>query len=78
MKKSPKKVTPGWFVPIRGSYLPRSWQGWLTYLPFAGYLIFAAVYSADMSNNLAQFLLYVVPNWTAATVVMTWIAKRMS
>lgn len=32
-KKRTAKLKP-WFVYVRGSYLPSSWQGWLTYVPF--------------------------------------------
>lgn len=74
-KKSKKQK---WFTPVRGSYLPNSWQGWLTYLPFTAYLVFALVVGWQKANDTGQAILFIVPNWIAATVVMTWIARRTS
>ena len=67
-----------WFVPVRGSYLPNNWLGWLTYLPFTAYLVFALIIGWRNSNTVAEALLFIIPNWIAATVVMTWIARRNS
>ncbi|HEX5448098.1 MAG TPA: hypothetical protein VFW90_02765 [Candidatus Saccharimonadales bacterium] len=67
-----------WFKPVRGSYLPSSWQGWLSYIPFIAYLIFTMVVGWQDSSTKGLAILYIVPNWVAATVVMTWIAKRTS
>ena len=41
--KRPKGRKGAWFVKLRGSYLPCSWQGWLLYIPyilFLAYIIF--------------------------------------
>lgn len=65
-----------WFIPVRGSYLPNSWQAWLLYIPFTGYLIFALVAGWRTTDSTSQAVLFIVPNWVAATAVMTWIAKR--
>ncbi|MBX4190537.1 hypothetical protein KW794_00425 [Candidatus Saccharibacteria bacterium] len=67
-----------WFIPVRGSYLPNSWQGWLTYLPFTAYLFFALVIGWHHARDTGQAILFIVPNWVAAAAVMTWIAKRSS
>ncbi len=73
------KVKKGaWFVAIRGSYLPVSWQGWLTYLPFTAYLVFAVVMGWQQSNTVSKAILFIVPNWVAAAAIMTWVAKRTS
>jgi len=53
-------------------------MGWLTYLPFTAYLIFALIVGWQKSNDTAQAILFIVPNWIAATAIMTWIAKRTS
>jgi len=74
-KKSKRRK---WFIPVRGSYLPHSWQGWLTYIPFTAYLIYALVIGWQNTNTNAQAMLFIVPNWVAAVVVMTWIAQRTS
>jgi hypothetical protein len=73
-KKSKKQK---WFVPVRGSYLPNSWQGWLTYLPFTAYLLFTLYFGWMDADSAAKAVLFVVPNWIAAAVVMTWLAKRV-
>jgi hypothetical protein len=80
MKKRnlPKHKKGAWFVAIRGSYLPISWQGWLTYLPFVAYLVFSLVTAFAYTGNNVKAVLWIVPNWVAAAVVMTWIAKRTS
>jgi hypothetical protein len=66
------------FIAVRGSYLPNNWLGWLSYLPFLAYLIFALVYGWQNTDTAARAILFIVPNWIAATVVMTWIAKHNS
>ena len=76
MAKNSKKDK--WFKPVRGSYLPNNWKGWLTYLPFVAYLVFAVFFAWQYSDNNAQALLLIAPNWIAATAVMTWLAKRTS
>lgn len=67
-----------WFISVRGSYLPNSWQGWLTYIPFTAFLVAVALIGWHYSENHSVAVLYIIPNWVAAAVVMTWIAKRTS
>lgn len=76
--KLPKHRKGAWFVAVRGSYLPVSWQGWLTYLPFTAYLVFAMIVGTQTTHAVGETILFVVPNWVAATIVMTWLAKRTS
>ena len=66
------------FTPVRGSYLPNNWLGWLTYLPFTAYLIFTLYFGWHDRTSTQQAVLFILPNWVAATAVMTWIAKRSS
>jgi len=79
-KKTPKlKHHKGtWFAQVRGSYIPVSWQGWLTYIPFVAYLVYSLVVAFDYTGNTLKAILWIVPNWVAATVIMTWIARRTS
>lgn len=78
-RTSPPKPRKGaWFVPVRGSYLPVSWQGWLTYAPFVAYLAFTIVVAVDYTGSYVKAVLWIVPNWVAAAVVMTWVAKQTS
>jgi hypothetical protein len=67
-----------WFIPVRGSYLPNSPAGWLSYTPFTAYLVFALVFGWRDTDTTAQAVLFIVPNWIAAAVMMTWLAKRTS
>ena len=67
-----------WFIPVRGSYLPNNWLGWLTYIPFTTYLVFTFIVAWQDMDTHAQAALFIIPNWIAAAVVMTWIAKRTS
>lgn len=78
--KHPKvKVKPGaWFIPVRGSYLPASLAGWCTYIPFIAYLIFSVVVGINNTSSTSLAVLFIVPNWAAAAVIMTYIAIRKS
>lgn len=71
-----KRKNKKWFIAVRGSYLPNSWQGWLLYVPFTAYLIWAMVVGLRDTATYSIAVLFIVPNWIAATVVMTWIARR--
>jgi hypothetical protein len=51
-------------------------MGWLTYLPFIGYLVFSFAASTIYTSSAVVAVLFVVPNWTAAGVVMTYIAAQ--
>jgi hypothetical protein len=76
MAKKTKKQR--WFIPVRGSYLPSNWKGWLTYLPFTAYLVFTMIYGWRTAGTAAEAVLFIVPNWIAAAVMMTWLARRTS
>jgi hypothetical protein len=67
-----------WFKPIRGSYLPSSWQGVLAYLLMLTYCIFALVYTFSRLDSIAEICLIVVPNFVAAGVFMHWLAAQKS
>ena len=73
------KVRDGaWFVRIRGSYLPTSWQGWLTYIPFTAYLVYSLIVAFAYTGNNLKAVLWIVPNWVAAAYIMTWLARHTS
>jgi hypothetical protein len=67
-----------WFTPVRGSYLPNNGIGWLSYIPFTAYLVFALAAGWRYTANTYEAILFIIPNWVAAVVVMTWLAKRTS
>ena len=74
-----KRKSDKWFKKVRGSYLPCSWQGWLTYIPFIGYMVLSyyVVYQHN-ENSVVDIIIGVFPQWIAATVIMTWLAQRKS
>jgi hypothetical protein len=76
--KKPKAKAGAWFMPTRGSYLPASPEGWLTYLPFVAYLLFALIVGLRDTTSWGIAILFIVPNWVAASVIMTYIAARKS
>ena len=76
--KIPKVRKGAWFAKVRGSYLPVSWQGWLTYIPFIAYIIWPAMWVEGRSYPFSLAVFLVVPQWIVAGVVMTWVAARKS
>jgi hypothetical protein len=79
MKKTAKKLkTKQWFYAVRGSYLPKSWQGWLLYIPFTAFLVAVSVLAICNEVTVTDRLLAVFPQWVAAAVVMTWVARLKS
>lgn len=73
-----KKKTSKWFIKIRGSYLPNSWQAWVSYIPFTGFLILVMVSAVQTQDTVIDAFYMIFPQWVAAAVVMTWIASRKS
>ena len=67
-----------WFIKVRGSYLPRSWQGWLLYIPYLAYMIGALIFVIKGNETFWQALFTLMPNWVVACVIMTWFARRTS
>ncbi|MFZ1258602.1 MAG: hypothetical protein WAQ25_03975 [Candidatus Saccharimonas sp.] len=78
MKKSAKKPNKhAWFKPVRGSYIPVHWKGWLTYIPYIAYLY--GTYILLVPNRAPlDTLLFLVPYWVAGVIVMHWVATQKS
>lgn len=76
--RKPKLKKGAWFYKVRGSYLPVTWQAWLLYIPYVGFLVSALAMSVRTQNSLTRILFMTFPQWVAAAVVMTWIATRKS
>jgi hypothetical protein len=74
MAKTKKK----WFVPKHGSYIPVSYKGWLTYIPFLAFLVFSVIIVVDHSGSEAYKVFSIFTDWVSASVVMTWLARRLS
>ena len=77
-QKLPKLKKGAWFYKVRGSYLPATWQGWATYLPFIWFLIWSWTLAFHKYDTYAVALLVTFPAWIAAAVVMTWVASKKS
>ena len=73
-----KKKKQAWFKKVRGSYLPCSWQGWLTYVPFVTFLLTVLVAALRTQHSVSDAFYAIFPQWVAAVVVMTWVAARKS
>jgi hypothetical protein len=81
-----------WFVNLRGSYIPRTREGWLSYIPFtlvlAAILVWAyqdvgQVYQ-DLGRDSGDYyvlvvsLVRVLPGFALAGLAMTYFAKKHS
>jgi hypothetical protein len=74
-----KKTSKKWFIKVRGSYLPNSWQGWLTYIPYIALLVIPLVNAlADTSARIYDRIFNLLVAWMLASAVMTWFAKQKS
>lgn len=70
--------TKPWFIKVRGSYLPYSFAGKLTYIPYLAYTIGVLVYVFEHDFTFWTSFFIVIPNLVAAAAVMNWIAARKS
>ncbi len=73
-----KKKSNKWFVKVRGSYLPNSWQAWALYVPFTGFLVTVLVAAGRTQDSVSDMFYMIFPQWVATAVVMTWIASQRS
>jgi hypothetical protein len=67
-----------WYIKYHGSYVPASWQGWLTYVPYVGFLVATMWYVYDTSDSLYEIPIRIVPYWVSAVVIMLYLARRKS
>lgn len=77
--KTPKKNTKkqAWFKPVRGSYIPVHWKGWLTYIPYVVYLYLTYILLVP-NRPVLNTILFLVPYWVVGVIVMHWVAKSKS
>ena len=73
-----KNKSQAWFYSIRGSYLPKSWQGWLTYVPYVAVLVGSTIWAQTNAVSVADYFYRVFPVWVAAAVAMNYLAKQKS
>ena len=67
-----------WFKQIRGSFIPVSWQGALTYIPMIAFLVAVMVYSLQSAKSVFYGLFVMFPYFVCTAVVMHWLAKLKS
>lgn len=67
-----------WYIAIRGSYLPVSWQGWLLHLAFVLYAVTSAVVIVQHNSSIPFIAIQILAQLVAATVILTWVAQRKS
>lgn len=74
-----KKAKKGaWFYKVRGSYLPKSWQGISLYLMYVAFVVGVFVYAYGQGDDIWSIVFMVFPQWIAAVVVMHYIASLKS
>ena len=77
-RKLPKPRKGAWFVPLRGSYLPVTWQSWLLYVPFVSYVVISLLFVVNRAGSFLEIVINLLPYWLSVLVAMTWIAKQKS
>lgn len=78
MASKNKKLTKSWFIHVRGSYLPKSYQGWLSYITYVAYLLITLFYTKGLQYSVKVRGYYLIVQWVCAGLIMTWFAKRHS
>ncbi len=73
-----KKNKNAWFKPVRGSYLPIKWQGWVSYVPMILFLVGASLAVDRNSHSVSDTLYGVFPYFVCTAVVMHWVASHKS
>jgi len=76
--KKPKARKGAWFVKVRGSYLPASRQGWLTYIPYVSFLCASMIYVNQTASTVIEIPIRILPYWVSTAIVMHWVASRNS
>jgi hypothetical protein len=78
MKKHPKLKKGAWFIKVRGSYLPCSVPGALTYIPMIAFLVTVVMAATRNTHSVSDTLYSMFPYFVCTGVVMHWIASRKS
>ena len=87
-----KRTSNKWFVNLRGSYIPRTRQGWLSYIPFTLVLVailFWAYHDVgqvyqDLGRDSGNYYVLVVtlarvfPGFALTGLAMTYFANKKS
>lgn len=67
-----------WYRPVRGSYLPASWQGWLLHALFLCYALGSALTAYRYAPPLVLSAFVTFALWVAGAVALTWVAAHTS
>lgn len=78
MKKYSKHKKGAWFIKVRGSYLPCSWQGWISYIPMTIFLVSVFIAIDRNAHSISDALYVYFPYFVCTGVVMHWIAANKS
>lgn len=73
-----KNLANVWFVKVRWSYLPCSWQGWFLYIPMILFMITAIVAIIRQANTAIEAFYLIFSCFVCTGVVMHWIASNKS
>lgn len=72
----PKVKQQAWFRKIRGSYLPRSWEGLAIYFIYLAYLIALPIVWYHQGHDLWKLLTNVLPLAIGAAILTQYIASK--
>lgn len=78
MKKVRKTKRNAWFVHVRNSYLPATWQGFVIYLLYVAYIIAVPLVWYKNGHDLWRLLTTVVPLLIAMVLLTQFIASKNS
>lgn len=73
-----KNTNKTWFVYVRRSYLPASWQGLGLYLLYVAYSIAIAIDWYKRGHTLWELLTEVIPLFLLATLLAQFVASKNS
>ncbi len=81
--KKPKKSWPkakkgAWFVRLRGSYLPCSWQGLVIYFVYTVYVVALPVVWYYDGHEAWRLLTFVIPLMCGAALITQYVASKTS
>jgi hypothetical protein len=78
MKKVKKHKRQAWFVPVRKSYLPASWQGFVIYFLYVAYIVTVPIVWYGEGHLLWNLLTEVIPLDLAGVLLAQYIAANNS
>ena len=78
-KQNKKKIKKGaWFYPLRGSYLPCAWQGWLVEIAILVAFLLGLYAFNEQELSMPIVAVIMVPYTLSLGIIATWVAKQKS